>query len=153
MLSDGVGAEISYGYEWYKVDGIYETPTSIDFDNRKVILFVSGDFNIKNEINVTDGLGFFGAFVGGNINVDGGITSGITPSIEGIYLTDQSFSTGVGLKLWVRGSIASLGGITLERDLADDATAAETFEFAPDQILLFPEALSYKSTKWSEVAP
>ncbi|HLD92140.1 MAG TPA: hypothetical protein VI795_01950 [Patescibacteria group bacterium] len=155
-LSNGNGTPIHYGYEWYKVEGTLDTPvlTYINFGNRKVILFVSGDLNIKNEIFVTDGVGFFGAFVGGNINVDGGITRAANPSLEGIYLTDGDFSTGEGAsKLWVRGSIAALGGFNLRRNLADDATAAEIFEFAPDQVLLFPKVLMFKRTKWAEVAP
>ncbi|KKP57349.1 MAG: hypothetical protein UR48_C0019G0017, partial [Microgenomates group bacterium GW2011_GWD1_33_9] len=30
---------------------------------------------------------------------------------------------------------------------------SEIFEFAPDQILLFPPNLMFKRTKWTEVAP
>jgi hypothetical protein len=158
-LSDGVGTTKYYGYEWYKVEGDYNTPTSpslpyLNLWGRKVILFVSGDLNINNEIFVTNGIGFFGTFVGGSINVDGGITRAGLPSIEGIYLTDEDFSTGVGTsKLWVRGSITALGGFNIQRNLADDSTPAEIFEFAPDQILLFPKVLSFKRTKWAEVAP
>lgn len=28
-----------------------------------------------------------------------------------------------------------------------------TFEFAPDQVMLFPQKLMYRRTKWAEVAP
>lgn len=30
---------------------------------------------------------------------------------------------------------------------------AELFEFAPDQILLYPDKLGFRRTRWSEVAP
>ena len=148
------GATQSYGYEWYKVTGNVSIDSLLNLNTRKVILFVSGDLNINNEIFVANGIGFFGAFVGGSINVDGGITRVGNPSIEGIYLTDKDFSTVVGTsKLWVRGSIVALGGFNLQRNLANDATPSEIFEFAPDQVLLFPQALMFKRTKWAEVAP
>ena len=152
-LSAG-GATQSYGYEWYKVTGNLAIDDLLNLTSRKVILFVSGDLNINNEIFVTNGVGFFGTFVGGSIYVNGGITRAANPSIEGIYLTDEDFSTGAGTsKLWVRGSIVALGGFNLQRNLANDATPSEIFEFAPDQILLFPKELSFKRTKWTEVSP
>ena len=152
-LSAG-GATQSYGYEWYKVTGNLAIDDLLNLTSRKVILFVSGDLNINNEIFVTNGVGFFGTFVGGSIYVYGGITRAANPSIEGIYLTDEDFSTGAGTsKLWVRGSIVALGGFNLQRNLANDATPSEIFEFAPDQILLFPKELSFKRTKWTEVSP
>ena len=152
-LSAG-GATKSYGYEWYKFTGNLAIDDLLNLTSRKVILFVSEDLNINNEIFVTNGVGFFGTFVGGSIYVNGGITRAANPSIEGIYLTDEDFSTGAGTsKLWVRGSIVALGGFNLQRNLANDATPSEIFEFAPDQILLFPKELSFKRIKWTEVSP
>jgi len=40
----------------------------------------------------------------------------------------------------------------MQRDLTDDTvTPAELFEFAPDQIILFPKQLQFKRAKWAEV--
>ena len=154
-LTTGVGVTLdANGYEWYKITGNIDTAGNIDFGSRKVILFVkTGNFNINGKINLNDNSGFFGVFVNGNISVAGTVTG--SPSIEGMYIADTGFSTGLGTsQLNVRGSVASYGGITLQRDLPDDTvTPAELFEFAPDQVMLFPQKLMYKRTKWAEVAP
>jgi len=153
LLPTGVGATVdSNGYEWYRVTGNLDTSGNIDIVNRKVILFVdSGNLTIGGRINLTDNQGFFGAFVNG-ITVSPTVTG--TPSIEGVYLSDGTFSSSVGAtQLHIRGSVASFGGISLGRDLANNATPAEVFEFAPDQLVLFPEKLMNKRSKWSEVAP
>lgn len=153
LLSAG-GAIKSHGYEWYKVTGNLSIDSLLNLTTRKVILFVSGNLNINNEIWVADGRGFFGTFVGGNINVGGTVTRVNVPSLEGIYLTDGVFNTGIGTgKLFIRGSIATLDGINLQRDLADDTNPAEVFKYAPDQVTLFPKELSFKRTKWAEVSP
>ncbi len=153
-LATGTGASTySDGYQWYKVTGNHTISSDIDLGSRKVILFVkSGNLNINSRINLDDDSGFFGAFVNGSIVVSPTLTG--TPAIEGIYLTDNSFSSGAGSLLFhARGSLASFGPITLGRNLSNNATAAELFQFAPDQVALFPEKLRYKKTKWTEVAP
>lgn len=154
LLASGTGAATySDGYQWYKVTGNHTISSDINLGSRKVILFVkSGNLNINSRINLDDDSGFFGAFVNGSIVVSPTLTG--TPAIEGLYLTDTGFSTGAGTSLLhIRGSVASFGPITLGRNLSNNATAAELFEFAPDQVMLFPEKLKYKKTKWTEVAP
>ena len=154
-LTTGVGAVTdANGYEWYKITGNLDTVGNIDFGSRKVILFVkSGNFNINAKINLDDNNGFFVVFVNGNINIAASVTG--TPSLEGMYTADSGFTTGLGTtQLHLRGSVASYGGITLQRDLPDDTTIpAELFEFAPDQVVLFPQKLMFKRFKWAEVAP
>ena len=150
------GGPVQYGYEWYKVTGDYTVSSDIDFGSRKVILFVeTGNLNIDAKINLTDNSGFFGAFVNGDINVSPLVTA-VGPALEGIYLTDQSFDTGIlgNTQLHIRGSVVSYGGMSLSRDLTNNASApAELFEFAPDQVVLFPEKLGFRAQKWLEVAP
>lgn len=159
-----------YGYEWYKYDGSstgldLSLDSSLDIGSRKVILLVnSADFKINAPINLTKGQGFFMVVVGknsdgtgkGNIIVDPTVGGGGAPNLEGIYLADGLFKTGAGdTQLWIRGSVASYGGVTFERDLggAGNASPAELFEFAPDQMLLFPSKLSARRINWKEVAP
>lgn len=144
---------VADGYEWFKATSNLSIDSNIDFTNRKVILFVEGgNLNIAGKINLTDGVGFFGTFVEGNITIDPLV--GGTPSIEGIYLVSGSFNTGLGnTQLHTRGSIASFGGINLQRDLSNNTSPAELFEFGPDQVLLFPSRLAFRRTKWVEVAP
>lgn len=147
-------ASSQYGYEWYKATGDFTLGSNIDFGTRKVILFVDNgsDFNINARILLTDNSGFFGSFVSGDINVLSTVTG--VPGIEGIYQTDGTFNTGAGTsQLHVRGSVVALTGFNLSRDLTNNATSAELFQFAPDQVSLFPEKLGYRRQKWVEVAP
>lgn len=157
LLATG-GVADSEGYEWFKTTGHLFVSNPIDFGSRKVILFVeSGNLRINSTINLTDGQGFFGAFVTGNIIVAPSVNAGSNPDIEGLYLTNNYFDSGAGTtQLHIRGSVAAYDatdGIRLQRDLPIDTQPAELFEFAPDQIALFPEKLGFRRTRWSEVAP
>lgn len=152
------------GYEWYKFDGTTNGDltinNSIDFGSRKVILLVdSADTYINANITVNGG--FFIMIVGknssankGNIYVDPAVTS-----LQGLYSADAQFKTGTDgsqtdSQLYVRGSVVAYGGVSLDRDLGDNnSSPAELFEFAPDQIMLFPTALGYRKLNWKEVAP
>ena len=142
--------------------------TSTGLGARKVVLIVNGaDVYLKGNINLTKGSGFFLLVAGandggtkGNILVDPGVGGGAAANLEGIYVTDGQFRTGTtgtssDTKLWVRGSIATYGGMDLQRDLgpANSTTPAEFFEFAPDLALLFPKSLGVRSMSWQEVAP
>lgn len=151
ILGTGSGATLDEeGYEWYKATSDLTISSPINIGNRKVILFVDGfNLEINGNINLNDGVGFFVAIVGGNITLDSSVTE-----LEGIYLSDGSFTTGAGTSpLLVRGSVASYSGVTLGRSLNNNSTPAEIFEYGPDQIMLFPEKLGYRRTKWMEVAP
>lgn len=153
FLNEG---EEKYGYYWYIFDGTsgatngqnLTISSDVDLGDRKVILFVKdADLTITGDINLTDGEGFFGTFVEGNIKTE-------STELEGIYEADGSFSTGaLTAPLYLRGSVAAYGGVALERDLDDDSNPAELFEYAPDQMLLFPSKLSFRPNKWIEVAP
>ena len=147
------GSAYSDSYQWFKATGNTTISGDINIGNRKVILFIeNGNLTINGKINLNDGNGFFGAFVDGNIIVGNSVTG--TPSLEGVYLSNGSFSSGAGTsQLHIRGSVASFGGINLQRNLSNNATAAELFEFAPDQMFLFPQKLMFRRNKWAEVAP
>ncbi len=149
---DVISGEIySDGYRWNIISGDYNIPAS-DFGSNKEIYFIDGNLTISGNINVTDNLGFVAFFVSGNISVNPTISG--SPAIEGIYISNGTFSTGAGTsQLHLRGSVAALGGVSLQRDLADDTNPAELFEYAPDQILLFPDKLGFRGQRWIEVAP
>jgi len=170
-LSSG-GTPDSRGYYWYKwngaANGDLTLDTALDLGSRKVILLVdSADFYIKNSIHLTDGQGFFLAVVGknadgtdkGNIFVDPSVGGGAVANLEGIYMADGFFKTGttgtVDTKLWVRGSVTGYGGVALERDLGGggNSAPAELFEYAPDQILLYPSVLGVRKISWKEISP
>lgn len=165
------GGTLSYGYYWYKYDGLAHglplkitNTSSATLGSRKVILLVdSEDLNIQGNIPLTDGQGFFMAVVGktssgtkGNIIVDSSVGDGVSPNLEGIYVADGTFNDSPGNKaLYVRGSVVAYGGTSLLRDLValNTTSPAELFEFAPDQIMLYPSKLSIRKLNWKEITP
>jgi hypothetical protein len=150
--SMSTGGTQQYGYYWFRASGNYTISSNLNLGSRKVILFVDGgNLNINARVNLNDGSGFFGAFVDGGITVGSGVTG--TPAIEGMFVSDGQFSTSGSSPLYIRGSVASLSGFSLNRDLTDNRVPAEVFEYAPDQVLLFPPKLAAKKTRWSEIAP
>lgn len=164
------GGTAQYGYFWYKFDGSQSgldlnLGSALNIGSKKVILLVdSADFYIKSPINLTDGQGFFMVIVGkneggskGNIFVDP-VVGGGGPNLEGLFVADSQFETGTGnTALYVRGSVAAIyGGVTLQRDLktgTGNSAPAEFFEYAPDQIMLFPSKFGFRKIDWKEVAP
>jgi|GEM_PF-2451431 len=163
------GGALSRGAYWYRYDGSSGLDLSVSGDanlgSRKVVLLVANaDLYLGGKINLTKGEGLFMAIVGkdddgngGNVIVNpsvGGTADGI-PELEGLFLADSEFRTGEGSsQLHVRGSVAGLSGILLQRDLEDDSqTPAEYFEYAPDLILNIPSSLKISKYNWQEVAP
>lgn len=162
------GGTTSYGYYWYEYDpalngGLDLTiNTQANLGSRKVILIVKGaNVYLKGNIKLTKGSGFFLLVAAGNIIVDPIVGGGATANLEGIYVSDGQFKTGTtgtktDSKLWIRGTVAAYGGMSLQRNpggLTNETTPAELFEFAPDLALLFPAKLSAHSVSWQEVAP
>jgi len=163
------GGVLSHGARWYRYDGSSGLDLSVSGDMnlgpRKVVLLVANaDLYVGGKINLADGEGFFAAIVGrdadgnkGNIVVGssvGGTADGV-PELEGLFVADSEVLTGSGnMQLHVRGSVAGLSGIVLQRDLDDDSrTPAELFEYAPDLIMNVPSSLRTSGYSWREVAP
>ena len=154
------GATLSYGYRWFKYDGASNggqplTLPSVNISGKKVILLVdNADLNITGNVNLADGIGFFMTIVKGNINV-GTTVGGGGPNLEGLYFTDGTFESVGNSQLMVRGSVVANDGANLLRDLvgAANVNPSEFFEYAPDQILLYPSKLASRKISWKEVAP
>jgi len=176
------GGVFKYDYYWYRYDGspgeIWTTgiiaTRNQDLNllaqtipaGRKVILLVnSANLNINGPINLTDGNGFLMVIVSKtSTNTKGNITignlvggTGATPHLEGIYVADGIFNTGTSatLPLYIRGSVVGNGGVTMTGRTYQTANtpAAVRFEYAPDQIWLFPGKLGTRRINWNEVAP
>ncbi len=173
LLLTGGGTQSGDGYYWYRYNGLstslpFTISSSLDLGDRKAILLVdNADLNINGSINVNDGVGFFMAIAGknsdgekGNIVIGSSVGGGATPNLEGIYLADSVISTGTtgnedDTKLYIRGSMTGYGGVALQRNLGsiNNGNPSEFFEYAPDQIMLFPKKLSVRKINWKEVAP
>lgn len=169
-----LGGVPSHGYYWYKYDGSangfdFAIGSNINIGNKRVVLLIDGaNLYLRGKINLIKGQGFFMTVVGkkedgtkGNIIIDSTVGGGATPNLEGIYLADNWVVTGTGggqtdSKLYVRGSVAGYGGVSLQRNIGSVASAttpAELFEYAPDQIMLFPPMFGVRRMNWKEVAP
>lgn len=170
------GGTLSHGFYWYKFDGTAAATMGLDLTitnpasigNRKVVLLVgSANLALKGNINLTKGQGFFMAIAGkdglgnkGNISIDSSVGGG-GMNLEGIYFADGQIATGTtgtasDSQLTFRGSVSANGGISMQRDLGEPTnttTPAEVFEYAPDQIMLFPKILGVRKINWKEVAP
>lgn len=156
----GSGGTSAYDSYWYEYDPAanfgqgLEIAGPVDLGSRKVVLIVKGaDVTLKGNINLTKGSGFF-LLVANNIIVDPTVGGG-GYNLEGIYVSDGQFQTGLAAtQLWVRGTVAAYGGVSLDRDLGDNSTTpAEIFEYAPDLELLFPGVIAAHPMSWQEVAP
>ena len=91
----------------------------------------------------------------GDITVNPSVTN-----LKGIYFTDTDFvdqTAGASndSRLTLRGSLVAKGSISLERTLNSSSAGqpAETIEYAPDQILFFPQVFRVKSSFWMEAVP
>lgn len=153
----GGGNVSSDGYYWFKANGDLTITNDITIaGSRKIILFVAGNLTINGRINVaTKGQGFFMAIVNGGINVAGTVTNGVNPALEGIFVSSGFNSGNSANRLYIRGTVVNYGTLTLARDLgaSNSTNPAETFEFAPDLVLLFPQDLTPVRATWKEVIP
>ncbi len=147
-------------FVWFRRNGNLTLTGNVNVNNtRKVILLVKGgNLTISSSINVQKiGDGFFMAITNGNINIDPTLTAPAgKPALEGLFLADGVIHTGGGTnQLYVRGTLAGLGGISLERDLGNNngSQPAEFIEYAPDLIFSYPRDLAKSRVIWREVAP
>lgn len=158
-----LGGTVSNGYYWYEYDGSvtglpFRITSSVNLPvGRKVVLLVTGaDLSIEGSINYTSGNGIFVVLVDGDINIDPSV-GGAAYDLQGFFLADGNISTGISSNsLHVKGSVAALGGLNLQRDLGatlNRTTPSEVFEYDPASAFLFPPKLSTEKTRWKEVAP
>lgn len=148
------------GYCWLNAPGDLVVSLYQDIGNSKTVLFVSGDLKISSggRINVDDGSGFFMAIVSGDIIVESSFpaSSGANQILEGVYFADRDFVTqgDNAYPVKVRGSVASMGGFTLQRTLSGGNTSpSEIFEYGPDLLFNYPKYLTNGEISWKEVAP
>ncbi|PIU71725.1 hypothetical protein COS80_01760, partial [Candidatus Woesebacteria bacterium CG06_land_8_20_14_3_00_39_27] len=132
---------------WYEYDasapGNAGQPLSLtasDLGGRKVILFVTGaDVNIQGSITYTSGQGIFVVLTDHNINIDGNVGNAISPNFDlmGFFLGNNIYTAYTGdisKTLRLKGSVAALGSLNLQRDLGGSlnaTTPSEVFEYDP----------------------
>ena len=136
--------------------------------DKKVILMVNNANLIIGEsggtenqrLNIREGEGFFMAIVEGNIVIRREFKHPDADQIEleGIYFTENSFITedNSSDQLWLRGILAAMGGLSLNRDLGlplNQDTPSELFEYGPELLFHFPAIFSNRKTIWREVSP
>ena len=154
-----------YGYYWLKfpTTGTLTIP-AVNIGTRRVILLApNANINFTGDVTLNDGVGFFMVIAGktGAANTYGNITAtakvASDTNLEGIYVADGTFYVGTSAtwRLIVRGSVVGNGGGNLAGRTykAGAANPAIRFEYAPDQIMLFPGKLGARKIDWNEVAP
>lgn len=161
------------GYYIFLVDNTTDVlrigdSTDIDIGDNKVIILFEGEVNIEKNINITDGKGFFMVVAGngGDIKISRDIVyigsptySEEIPNIEGILFAEGKVYTGTkgdgqDGALYIRGMVAGINGIEMQRSLPDNSQGAgQYFKFAPDLLFNYPRILTSKKTVWREVAP
>lgn len=165
-MKNTIGLEASGYYVWEVDSGTLEIG-ECDFGVDKVIIFYEGNVKITGNINVNDGTGFFMIVAGGDIDIASSVVytgsptyeETVDPNIEGILFAQgkvQSGTAGNGAdgSLYIRGMVAGIGGINMERSLVDNsAGAGQYFKFAPDLLFNYPSFLTSKNVVWREVAP
>lgn len=126
------------GIYWARVQG-GASVNGATVANSKLILLVDGTVNISGSITIPPANRTTGNVViisGGNITLGGGVTN-----IDGIYVTDGTFDTGLSNnQLTVNGTVVAWGGLTLARNAVNNSTTpAEVFNFVPDFVVNLPE--------------
>lgn len=140
-------------------DGVYYSPTTKDITGnvsagKKVIVFINGDANIKDNITLLPSdNGFFALVVLGNINFDNTVANA-----QGLFLANGIISNGTGTVVFAgQGSFIGLSGFALGRNLGTgpilNCTPAQTFVERPDFLINAPPAFKVSSGYFQEVAP
>lgn len=146
----------SDGFVWHYRSGDLTINGANNFGSSRIVLIVEGNLSILNNLTLDDGAGSFVVIASGNITLDRNVSHPNNPALEGLFFTGRQFITGSGNgRLYVRGSVAALGGILLQRDLGQQNrdTAAEYFEYDPSLLFNFPRELMKKGIEWREIAP
>ena len=149
------------------VDGVYYVQINgnadlaatgpLDVGDAKIVLFVTGNANIKNRINLNDNTGFFMLAAQGDITIDGPVGTSsyqtTSPDLEGIYFAQSTFNTGNSTNyLRIEGIVVGMNGVNNQRQIYS-ANPAETYVFRPEMAVLAPAGIMRKQRTWEEVAP
>lgn len=133
-------------------------------NGENIVLFVNGDLSITGTIT-TSGTGFVAFIVSGDISVASTVGVAYTssvPSLEGLYVTNGTFSTGtsqLGVQRLVTHGTFIANAFQLQRDLAtagggqNHTTASELFTYDPQLMFNMPDEFRDIRLKWEETAP
>ncbi len=133
-----------------------------------IVVFVDGDLNIRNDIQVAEG-GFLGFMVSGDITIDQNVCQpnhlSKEPVVEGIYLADGVFTVesrpNGDCKFVGGGVFVGWSGVDLQRDFRNAGNQetwngqapTELFIYRPDLVFNMPDRMSRPLYQWQEVAP
>lgn len=149
------GSPDARGYTWFNVSGDLTISGNIQLPpNGKYIVYVSGNVVINGRVNYSPQpeTNIFMLIAQNSISVNGALTNGASPALEGVYFTGNTFSTGAGnTLLHVKGAVYAQS-LQLQRNI-QSASPSEIFEFDPDLLFNYPQALSPNKVIWREVAP
>ncbi len=157
-FTTGNNSILKDNYYWTKVNGDLQISSSSNFD-KKLMLFVNGKVTIKGDITLRNAdvgnNGFLMVIATGDIEIDPAVTR-----IDGIFVSDSSFSTGTrgsrqDSQLKVNGTVIA-SNVILRRSLPvsqAQTTPAELFEYKPNLLFSIPYYFHQRNLNWREVNP
>jgi len=144
------------GYEWYTNSGGLTINNLTINAGQRVVLFVDGNLTLAGDIDfANEATSFFMTAVDGAMDVANPAANPPTQTLNGLFVANQFNASAGSSQLVVNGSVASWGGVTLNRDIATrNATEpAELFNFRPDYVLRCPQELLKRGGLWREISP
>jgi len=134
--------------------------------NEKRIIVINGNLAINAQVRVTNG-GFLAFIVKGDITVDPSVggspvvySAGVTPQVEGIYITDGTFTIPHGSgatdpQLVVKGMVIA-NNMSIARKLSDADNVqypATMFVYNPNYLFSMPILMQEVPFLWREIEP
>lgn len=131
--------------------------------NQKFIIFVNGTLTITQKIHIAPG-GFLAFIVKGPIIIDPSLGFGsgyvkadtlVDAQLDGLYLTDDTFSTGISNKQLTGKGMFIASSFMLQRslDAVNRQYPAQVFIYDPELLFTMPVSIMTSKVKWSEALP
>ncbi|MEK7155038.1 MAG: hypothetical protein AAB697_02835 [Patescibacteria group bacterium] len=142
------GVQAADGFIYWQVSGDLSLPAQ-NIGADKVVLLSDGDVDITGNLTFTDGQGLLVILSGGNITLDGSVTT-----LKGIYLAQGTFDTGVGnTQFQVDGTVVGLTDVALSRTFTTGNQPAEIFIYHPEYVNMLPPSILRRKILMQEIAP
>lgn len=136
-------------------NGSLRTATDINLSSGLFVIYIDGNFNVRNDIRVS-GSGVIVFVISGNLNIDSAVSEA-----DGVYLVDGIVNTtdvvGANRQLLVKGGVVASGTGKVfgrSRSLSCNFTGpAENFVFEPKYLISLNSKLGKSFVFWREVEP
>ena len=145
------------GAIYFKTSNVI-TISSLDVGTKKFVLIVDNSVSITDSTKVSPG-GLLVILAQGDITIGPTVGDTTNPKtrpadISGLFVADGRFLTGTGLNtLHIKGTVAGMQGVFLQRQVQSNEFPAEFFEYDPEQVYRLPQLLRRKKINPDELIP